>query len=1188
MGDSAALESLPDYSSLCQLREALWSKGEIRGAAVMVGAGFSRCAKRVSASAPVPPLWSTFEAAMKERLYPGLTESYDPLKLAEEYRVALGHHALDALIRRLVTDERWLPSDFHTRLLALPWADVLTTNWDTLLERTVLPNADSSYDIVRTVQDIARTRSPRIVKLHGSLPSHEPFIFTAEDFRTYPQQFAPLINLAQQVLLENDLCLVGFSGDDPNFLQWSGWVRDQLGHSARRIRLVGALNLSDPQRQVLEQRNVTPIDFGPLVREHRGDEMHAAALDLFLHALRDGKPQPAHKWVRQPRVEKPEGMPSEELIKKCVERWKIDREGYPGWLVAPAEFRGISSIDSTHVSAEIRTAIADINPDLRAQALSEIAWRFEVTFHPLDDFLIAQFASCLRGSEQATLSKAEKMGIASLLAREFRYRFNWDSFREWTTYLGELDDPEASARCQYEKALKAASQFDFPEITRIVSSVSGDDPVWHLRRAFLYCIINEFDKALEIIGEARRQIHALRSRDKNSIWLLSREAWATWLAYYGSRDRFSFQDKDADDLWSNRYHAAKCDPWSHLQFVDAAIVREADERANEAVTIEPSFDAGTYQDHSQRVRFGGWGPTAIGDILRLRECVGLPDRIGLMALMGDRVPRAFQAMPDITEPSLLLAASNIRHHEKGLIKQYFGRVAVASLPPRVVTDLFATLRPAIDFALREMARGKSEWAETTKVFFELLSRLMIRQPPHVAKDTFLWAVRTARDAELTSWWLSEALANLIYRSLEAVPPEERRALAFEMLRFPLPTERKLGGIERDWPELADRFDVDAFKDRDANPEWAFRIAQLIQYVRSGDRLNRTRAILRLHILVGATALLPDESRDLAAAIWGRRVDNIGLPADSDVYAHVFLSMPAPEKDLAGSIFRRVIVEPLLEGQITSFRLKSLQGSATTKLDAPLRIEVEEAIKIFAVCIAWRYPAVDRNRLAEFGRDEREIERSIGGCLAWAVLPHLTVGALTNEHFESWRDAIETANIPSLLLTLPHMLTLFPEHKNRAISLFRRALAARDEITVNAALNAVIRLSRLHRKDGVEIPPIIASDVAAMCAIRRESGLLHSIAAARHLLSVGVLERSDQTRLIDTLDLLLVDLDYNDWKPSDPRTKTLSLIRAECVRLADALRHAGQADAAIDKWLACRKTDAFPEVRFTQIVLEDES
>ena len=100
----------------------------------------------------------------------------------------------------------------HNRLVELPWVDILTTNWDTLLERAAVSVIGQTYETVRSLEDIATTRAPRIVKLHGSLPSNRPFIFSEEDYRTYPRLFAPFVNLVQQVLLENELCLVGFSG----------------------------------------------------------------------------------------------------------------------------------------------------------------------------------------------------------------------------------------------------------------------------------------------------------------------------------------------------------------------------------------------------------------------------------------------------------------------------------------------------------------------------------------------------------------------------------------------------------------------------------------------------------------------------------------------------------------------------------------------------------------------------------------------------------------------------------------------------------------------------------------------------------------------------------------------------------------------------------------------------------------
>ena len=222
------IDEIPDYPALQQLGRALWKIGKARGAAILVGAGFTKNAERVHSNTPGPPLWTDIARVMQERIYPGVVGQKDPLRLAEEFKVLLGEPALEGLIRDMVRDEEWLPGDLHKKLVKLPWTDILTTNWDTLIERAALENLGQTYETVRCVSDIATTRPPRVVKLHGSLPSNRPFIVSEEDYRTYPSLFAPFVNLVQQTLLENELCLLGFSGDDPN----SGVVRmgerDQL------------------------------------------------------------------------------------------------------------------------------------------------------------------------------------------------------------------------------------------------------------------------------------------------------------------------------------------------------------------------------------------------------------------------------------------------------------------------------------------------------------------------------------------------------------------------------------------------------------------------------------------------------------------------------------------------------------------------------------------------------------------------------------------------------------------------------------------------------------------------------------------------------------------------------------------------------------------------------------------------
>jgi len=65
-----ALKALPDYPALEQLARALWRDGTVRGAAVLVGAGFSRNANRPAADTPIPPLWNDLVKDLIAQLYP--------------------------------------------------------------------------------------------------------------------------------------------------------------------------------------------------------------------------------------------------------------------------------------------------------------------------------------------------------------------------------------------------------------------------------------------------------------------------------------------------------------------------------------------------------------------------------------------------------------------------------------------------------------------------------------------------------------------------------------------------------------------------------------------------------------------------------------------------------------------------------------------------------------------------------------------------------------------------------------------------------------------------------------------------------------------------------------------------------------------------------------------------------------
>lgn len=221
------LDKLPDQIHIEQIKKRLWCGREFGQASVLIGTGFSKNANKSSYNAPSFPLWRNLAKGMYDALYPSsicsdekirATSGNGALKLASEYEITFGRSALDDYLLKSIDDNNYYPSKLHELLLSLPWSDIFTTNYDTLLERTRNSVAEKKYDLVETYLDLPNKMKPRIVKLHGSFPSHRPFIITEEDFRTYPKEFAPFVNTVQQSLMENAFCLIGFSGDDPNFL----------------------------------------------------------------------------------------------------------------------------------------------------------------------------------------------------------------------------------------------------------------------------------------------------------------------------------------------------------------------------------------------------------------------------------------------------------------------------------------------------------------------------------------------------------------------------------------------------------------------------------------------------------------------------------------------------------------------------------------------------------------------------------------------------------------------------------------------------------------------------------------------------------------------------------------------------------------------------------------------------------
>lgn len=141
---------------LDEIAEHIWDNR----ACLFVGAGFSRNAISQPGTTDIP-LWSGLgdlffskvngrEPKPKDKAYANV------LKLAEDVVHVFGRSTLDTLVSEAIADNSRIPSEIYSELLSLPWQNVYTTNYDTLLERAAdyLIKWQEYYESKETFLDI--------------------------------------------------------------------------------------------------------------------------------------------------------------------------------------------------------------------------------------------------------------------------------------------------------------------------------------------------------------------------------------------------------------------------------------------------------------------------------------------------------------------------------------------------------------------------------------------------------------------------------------------------------------------------------------------------------------------------------------------------------------------------------------------------------------------------------------------------------------------------------------------------------------------------------------------------------------------------------------------------------------------------------------------------------------------------
>lgn len=464
-------------------------------ATVMVGAGFSKNAIKVKNTDKQFLSWNELGDLFYEKLNgkkPDATTGHymDALRLAGNIECTFGRSTLDRMLLDYLPDDEYEPSDLHKKLLKLNWRDVFTTNYDTLLERTRKYISNRKYQVVVNKDDLVYLGCPRIIKLHGSFPSQHPFVISQEDYRKYPKDSAAFVNTVQQALLENIMCLIGFSGDDPNFLNWIGWIKDNLGESMSKIYLITVERTSRIDNALLESRNIVIINMADCLSEKdRQDngKLYNKALSLFFDEIgkcrqdKEKKWDPANKSINEIIELSNRGTISENIrndVGQCNKLWAESKKDYPGWIIMPYKFRCRfeASVDSFEKYLLVCYGImkeSDINSFF--EFLKVYDWVRQACLLPLTK----KTASVYREVIYTKYRKCnDENGLVSLFLSVMEYyRCNgkFDKYLKLEDRLekliklnGDSISDEQSARIECEQAYCALYYFDFEKLEQML------------------------------------------------------------------------------------------------------------------------------------------------------------------------------------------------------------------------------------------------------------------------------------------------------------------------------------------------------------------------------------------------------------------------------------------------------------------------------------------------------------------------------------------------------------------------------------------------------------------------------------------------------------------------------------------------------------------------------------------------
>lgn len=201
----------------------------------------------------------------------------DTFEAPDAYRSISGHQSLVALIEEAV-GRGFKPNSLHALLADIPFRTCLTTNWDSLLEDSLIEarrvNVIFDDDTARTWRE---SQANQIIKFHGTIQSPKSIVFGLSDYSRLYQQPSILMSLVRTLLATRPILSLGFGMRDPFLKSIFHAVGNDVRHE--HFIVVSNTHVDKLRRRYLEELGLVVIEVDSSADDPYG-------LGLFLKELR--------------------------------------------------------------------------------------------------------------------------------------------------------------------------------------------------------------------------------------------------------------------------------------------------------------------------------------------------------------------------------------------------------------------------------------------------------------------------------------------------------------------------------------------------------------------------------------------------------------------------------------------------------------------------------------------------------------------------------------------------------------------------------------------------------------------------------------------------------------------------------------------------------------------------------------